>query len=394
MFKRLRIPFWALVPMMALGQPAVPANNPGANLRPVMPNRPNAVGGGVRIKDLTSIRGARPNQLRGFGVVVGLQNSGDKDTVYSKRSLANLLKQHGVVVPDTAVSSKNIAAVMVTANLPAFVKNGALLDVNVAAMGDATSLSGGTLIFTPLIGADGKVYVTAQGEVLNNAFSVGTDNAQAVKNHPTAGRVVNGGTVEKEVKATIVQNNMIEVNLHRPDFTMAKRLKDAINAKSQFLGGKGLIASAIDGNSVRVLVPDQFQSAPIDFIAHLHAIEVVPDSRAVVVMNEKTGTIVATARVRILSCAISHGNIHVNIAQAPVASQPGALAQAGNTQVLPRDTVTITESGNPMQVVPELPTVEEVAQALNKLGATPRDMMAIFQELKRAGVLQADLIVQ
>jgi len=299
-----------------------------------------------------------------------------------------------VVVPDTAVSSKNIAAVMVTANLPAFAKNGALLDVNVAAMGDATSLTGGTLIFTPLIGADGKVYATAQGEVLNNAFSVGTDNAQAVKNHPTAGRVVNGGTVEKEVKATIVQNNMIEINLRRPDFTMAKRLKDAINAKSQFLGGRGLIAMAMDGNSVRVTVPDQFQSAPIDFIAHLHAIEVVPDSRAVVVMNEKTGTIVATARVRILSCAISHGNIHVNIAQAPVASQPGALAQAGNTQLLPRDTVTITESGKPMQVVPELPTVEEVAQALNKLGATPRDMMAIFQELKKADVLQADLIVQ
>jgi flagellar P-ring protein precursor FlgI len=171
-------------------------------------------------------------------------------------------------------------------------------------------------------------------------------------------------------------------------------MKEAINRESQRLGGRGLIAAALDGNTVRVTMPDQFRSSPIDFIAQLHAITVVPDSKALVVMNEKTGTIVATSRVKILSCAIAHGNIYLAVAETPVAVQPGPLAQAGTTAILPRSTVNITESGKPMQVFPELPTVQDVAMALNTLGATPRDMMAIFQELKKAKALQAELIVQ
>ncbi len=399
MFERLRIPFWALVPMLAFGQPAAaprPLPNPTAirsNLMPINPLRANAVGGGVRIKDLGFVAGARPNQLTGFGVVVGLNNTGDKDTVYSKQSLANMFKQFGINVPATSVSSKNSAAVMLTASLPPFMKSGSKIDVTVAAVGDATSLTGGQLVVTPLMGLDGRVYAVAQGPVSNNAFSLGDGDAAVMKNHPTAGQIVNGALVEKEVNVTLVRNNQIDIVLRDSDFTLAARMKEAINRHSQRLGGRGLIAEALDGNSVRVSVPEIFRASPVDFIAQLHAITVVPDSRALVVMNEKTGTIVATSRVRILSCAIAHGNMYLAVAKAPVAVQPGPLAQ-GNTAILPRTTLDITESGRPMQVFPELPTVQEVAMALNSLGATPRDMMSIFQELKKARALQAELIVQ
>ena len=395
MFKRFRIPFLALVPMLAFGQPAVtpPAPNPAANLEPVSPLRANAVGGGVRIKDLGFIAGARDNQLTGFGVVVGLSNTGDKDTVYSKQSLANMFKQFGINVPASSVSSKNSAAVMITATLPPFMKSGSKIDVTVAAVGDATSLTGGQLIITPLMGLNGKVYAVAQGPVSNNSIMISTEAAAITKNHPTAGQIVNGAMVEKEVNVTLVRNDQIDIVLRDSDFTLVARMKEAINRESQRLGGRGLIAAALDGNTVRVKMPDQFRASPIDFIAQLHAITVVPDSKALVVMNEKTGTIVATSRVKILSCAIAHGNIYLAVAETPGATQPGPLAQAGTTAILPRSTVNITESGKPMQVFPELPTVQDVAMALNTLGATPRDMMAIFQELKKAKALQAELIV-
>jgi len=383
-------------PVIAHAQVAVPVpNNPAANLRTMNTMRTNAIGGGVRIKDLTFIEGARPNQLTGFGIVVGLNNTGDKDTVYSKQSLANMFKQFGVSVPSTAVSSKNAAAVMVTANLAPFLKSGSRIDVTVAATGDATSLTGGQLISTPLMGPDGRVYAVAQGPVNNNAFALGTDAALVMKNHPTAGQVVNGGIVEKEVNVTLMRNNHIKIILRDSDFTIAARMQAAINGQAQRLGGRGHIARALDGNSVRVSVPEQFRAAPIDFIAHLHAIEVVPDSTARVVMNEKTGTIVATSRVRILSCAIAHGNIFLQVTSEKEVIQPPPLAPAGTqAQTVNRDSVKITENGGGLNVFAEMPTVQEVAAALNSLGATPRDMMAIFQELKTAKALQADLIVK
>ncbi len=409
MFKTFRIPFWTLIPTLAFGQATVtipPAPNPAANLMPISPLRADAVGGGVRIKDLGFIAGARANQLTGFGVVVGLNNTGDKDTVYSKQSLANMFKQFGINVPATAVSSKNSAAVMVTASLPPFMKSGSKIDVTVASVGDSTSLTGGQLIVTPLMGLNGKVYAVAQGPVNNNAFTLGPAGAQITKNHPTAGQIVNGGLVEKEVKVTLVNNHQIDIVLRDSDFTLAARMKEAINRKSQHLGGRGLMAEAIDGNSIRVQVPEQFRASPIDFIAQLHAITVVPDSKALVVMNEKTGTIVATSRVRILSCAIAHGNIYLAVSNSPEVSQalPGApvgtvdpaggVVGGGATTVVPRSVANVTETGGGLSVFPELPTVQEVAMALNSLGATPRDMMSIFQELKKAKALQAELIVQ
>ena len=317
-----------LLSALAWGQPTIttPPVNPRAGLMPISPLRSNAVGGGVRIKDLGFIEGARANQLTGFGVVLGLNNTGDKDTVYSKQAIANLLQQYGLTVPATSVSSKNAAAVMVTASLPAFAKSGSRIDVNVMSMGDSTSLTGGTLIQTPLVGADGRVYAVAQGPVNNNAFSLGTDNAAVTKNHPTAGALIGGALVEKEVQATLVRDGEVKIVLNAADFTLTARMAEAIRAQSQRLGGAGWFAAAQDGNSVRVTVPDQFRAAPIDFIAQLQAITVVPDSKARVVMNERTGTIVATSRVKVLSCAIAHGNIYLAVNKSPEVSQPGPMA--------------------------------------------------------------------
>ena len=288
MYKILFTLTW--LPILAWGQPtiATPPVNPRVGLMPISPLRSNAVGGGVRIKDLGFIEGARANQLTGFGVVLGLNNTGDKDTVYSKQAIANLLQQYGLTVPATSVSSKNAAAVMVTASLPAFAKSGSRIDVNVMSMGDSTSLTGGTLIQTPLVGADGRVYAVAQGPVNNNAFSLGTDNAAVTKNHPTAGALIGGALVEKEVQATLVRDGQVKIVLNAADFTLSARMAEAIRAQSQRLGGAGWFAAAQDGNSVRVTVPDQFLAAPIDFIAQLQAITVVPDSKARVVMNERT----------------------------------------------------------------------------------------------------------
>ena len=393
--KKIIFSCW-LIPILTWGQAAIvpPAASPGATLMPISPLRANTVGGGVRIKDLGFIQGARANQLTGFGVVLGLNNTGDKDTVYSKQALANMLQQYGLTVPATSVSSKNAAAVMITANLPAFAKSGSRIDVNVMSMGDATSLTGGALIQTPLVGADGRVYAVAQGPVNNNAFKLGTDDAAVTKNHPTAGSLIGGALVEKEVKVSLIRDGQINIILNATDFTLAARMAEAIRGQSQRLGGQGWVAAAKDGNSIRVNVPEQFRAAPIDFIAQLQAITVVPDSKARVVMNERTGTIVATSRVKVLSCAIAHGNIYLAVNRGKEAIQPGPLAQAGTTALVPADVAKVTEAGGGLNVFPELPTVQEVSQALNSLGATPRDMMTIFHMLKAAEALQAELIIK
>ncbi len=394
--KRIGFAAICLIPALAWSQAAIltPPGLSGASLMPISPLRANAVGGGVRIKDLSFIEGARANQLTGFGVVLGLNNTGDKDTVYSKQALANMLQQYGLTVPATSVSSKNAAAVMVTANLPAFAKSGSKIDVNVMSMGDATSLTGGALIQTPLVGADGRVYAVAQGQVSNNAFKLGTGDASVTKNHPTSGSLIGGALVEKEVQATLMRDGQVSIILNATDFTLAARMAEAIRGQAQRLGGQGWFAAAKDGNSVQVHVPEQFRAAPIDFIAQLQAITVVPDSKARVVINERTGTIVATSRVKILSCAIAHGNIYLAVNKGKEAIQPNPLAQTGTTALVPADVAKVAEGGGGLNVFPEMPTVQEVSQALNSLGATPRDMMTIFHMLKAAEALQAELIIK
>jgi flagellar P-ring protein precursor FlgI len=343
---------------------------------------------GVRVKDLTLVYGARDNQLIGYGLVVGLAGDGDKDPVYTKQTFANLLQRSGINVPATAISAKNVAVVMVTADIPAFMKSGARLDVTVSSIGDAKSLQGGVLLQTPLLGADNKVYAVAQGPMTVGGFSAGTGGASVTKNIPTVGQIIGGALVEREIPATIVHDNHIEFLLREPSFTSAARISAAIN--EVFTNS----AHALDAMTVRVELPPGAQDLAVDFIARLEAVEVTPDVPARIIINERTGTIVATSRIKISNCAVSHGNITINIATTLTASQPQPFSNRGKTVVTPTTNTDVTENKAQIIALPELPTVEKVAQALNMLGVTPRDMMQIFQAMKQAGALQAELVTR
>ena len=347
--------------------------------------------GGVRVRDLVVVSGARDNQLVGYGLVAGLAGDGDKDPVYTKQTIANLLQRYGISVPAGTLSSKNVGVVIVTADIPAFIKPGTRLDVQVSSMGDAKSLQGGVLLQTPLLGADNRVYAVAQGPLAVGGFSAGGSGgggASVTKNHPTVGTIINGALVEREIPATIVRDNMIELLLREPGFTSAALLAEAIN--QSFTNS----AQAMDSTSVRVRIPLGAEQRPVDFIARLEALEVTPDTPARLIINERTGTIVATATIRISHCAVSQGNLTITVASTLTASQPNPLSNTGQTVVLPSTDTKVTENKGSMVALPELPTVEKVASALNALGVTPRDMMAIFQTMKQAGALQAELIIR
>jgi flagellar P-ring protein precursor FlgI len=351
----------------------------------------SALAVGVRVKDLVMVAGARDNQLVGYGLVTGLAGDGDKNPVYTIQSVANMLQRFGVNVPQASIQAKNVAVVMVTADIPAFLKPGARLDVTVSSLGDAKSLQGGVLLQTPLLGADGKVYATAQGPVSIGGFAAGVEGgggATVQKNHPTTGQIIGGALVEREIPATIVRQNFVELLLREPDFTSAARLAAAINEK--FPGA----AQAVDSTSVHVELPEAAQGSPVEFVAHLEAIEVTPDTPARIIINERTGTIVATARIQISSCAVSQGNLTITVASTLDVSQPNPFNESGATVVTPRTETKVTESKGSLIALPELPTIEKVAAALNALGVTPRDMMAIFQAMKQAGALQAELLIR
>jgi flagellar P-ring protein precursor FlgI len=354
----------------------------------------SAAASGVRIGDLVMVAGARDNQIVGYGLVAGLANDGDQNPIYTQQTMANLLQRYGVNIPAaslSALSAKNIAVVMVTADIPAFIKPGQRLDVQVASMGDAKSLQGGVLLQTPLLGADNKVYAVAQGPVSVGGFTAGTGGgggATVTKNHPTVATIIGGALVEKGISTTIVHDNSVELLLRDPDFTSAARLAAAVN------GVFTNSAHAEDSTSVRVQLPAGTETSPVDFIARLEDVEVTPDMPARIVINERTGTIVATAGIQISSCAIAQGNIVINVASTLDVSQPSPFSKTGTTAVTPRTTTEVTESKSAVVVLPELPTVEKVAAALNTLGATPRDIMAIFQAMKQAGALQAELIIK
>ena len=337
------------------------------------------------------VSGARDNQLVGYGLVVGLAGDGDKDPIYTKQTVANMLQRYGITVPATTLSSKNVAVVIVTADIPAFAKSGTRLDVQVASMGDAKSLQGGVLLQTPLLGADNHVYAVVQGPLSVGGFSVGGSGgggASVTKNHPTVGTIINGALVEREIPATIVRGNVIELLLRDPSFTTAALLAEAINLT--FTNS----AEAVDSSSVRVRLPEGMGEHPVDFIARLEAVELTPDTPARIIINERTGTIVATSTIRISNCAVSQGNLTITVASTLDVSQPNPLSQNGTTVVTPRTDTKVNEGKAGIISLPELPTVEKVASALNALGVTPRDMMAIFQTMKQAGALQAELIIR
>jgi flagellar P-ring protein precursor FlgI len=346
---------------------------------------------GIRIKDLVLIAGARENQLVGYGLVVGLADGGDKNPVYTIQTVANVLQKFGITVPASTLSSKNVAAVMVTADIPPFSKPGTRIDVTVSSMGDAKSLQGGVLLQTPLVGADGLDYAVAQGALLVGGFSAGPGGgggATVTKNHPTVAQIVNGALVEREIPSNIVKENSLELLLRQADFTSAARLAQAIN--DLFPAS----ATPLDPTSIRVRIPEGHELTPVDFIARLEAIEVTPDTPARIIINERTGTIVANARIKISRCAISHGNLMINVASSLDVSQPSPLSQTGETVVAPRTNTDVTEERSALVSLPDLPTVERVASALNALGVSPRDIMSIFQAMKQAGALQADLIIR
>ena len=259
-------------------------------------------------------------------------------------------------------------------------------------MGDAKSLQGGVLIQTPLLGADGKVYAVAQGPLALGGLSAsgGGDagGATVTKNHPTVGTIINGALIEREIPATVVSDNHVELLLREPDFTSASRMAAVLN------GQFPVSSVAVDSTTVRVKMPANWTGSPVDFISQIGMLEMTPDVPARVIINERTGTIVATARICIANCAVSHGNVTISIASTPEVSQPTAFGQGGTTQVTTKTDATIKEEKGTMVALPELPTVEKVAAALNSLGVTPRDMMSMFEAMKQAGALQAELIMR
>lgn len=345
---------------------------------------------GSRLKDLAVVEGGRDNQLVGYGIVVGLAGDGDKNSEATLRSIANALQRFGISIPSTTLKSSNAAAVMITADIGPFLKPGTRIDINVASLGEAKSLQGGVLLQTPLLGADGTVYAVAQGAVAVGGFlggAGGPGGATVQKNHPTVATITNGAIVEREIPAAFVRDGFVRLLLHQPDYTSAARIADAVNAN--FPG----TARAQDAATVAVALPAEFVGNEVAFVASLGAIESRPDTPARIVLNERTGTIVATSTVRLSQVAISHGSLTIKIASSLGVSQPEAMSKGGSTVTVPSTRTEVTEVKGGFQVVDELPSVEQLAQALNALGVSSREMMAIFQSLKRAGALQAEVVI-
>ena len=340
-----------------------------------------------RVKDIVDIKGVRGNPLWGYGLVVGLNATGD-DSQASRRALANVLRRSGLVVEPDDLKSKNIASVMVTAELPPFARLGATIDVTVSALGSATSLQGGTLLMTPLTGADGQAYAVAQGALSIGGFSASGQSASISKNHSTVGRIPNGATVEKEELATYVEKGEITLQLKNPDFTTAQRIAQAL--KQVF----SVTASADDAGTVRIKVPDKLSPSEITgFIDRLGGISVEVDQPALVVINERTGTIVVGENVGISTVAISHGNLSITTEEKDFVSQPAPFSKTGTTEKMQRTRIEATEEKGSLYVVPRRVTAAELARALNAMGLSPRDLISIFEALRQAGALQAQLKV-
>lgn len=350
----------------------------------------------ARIKDVARIVGVRDNELFGYGVVMGLNGTGDRrqSSFFTVQSLQNLLQRQGINVPPEArraLDTRNMAAVMVTARLPAFARTGTTLDVTVSSIGDATSLQGGTLLVTPLQGPDGQTYAVASGPVsIGGGFSVtaGGTGESVQKNHPTVGRIVGGATVEREPPAA-ESGDRITLSLLHPDFTTAAHLAQSLNLS---LGQP--LAQAIDAANIVVAVPGPEQARLVDFVAKVEQVTLPTDAAAKVVINERTGTVIMGSHVRISTVAVSHGNLSIQIKAELQVSQPPPFApQGAQTVVVPKTDTTVKEGTAPLVVVPTGASIGDVVAGLNAIGATPRDLIAILQAMKRAGALQAEIEV-
>ena len=345
---------------------------------------------GTRLKELVSIEGARDNQLLGYGLVVGLAGTGDRrQTIFSAQSLTNLLERMGVSVSPSAIQVRNTAAAMITATLPPFAQPGVRIDVTVAAIGDATNLQGGLLLLSGLKGSDGQVYAVAQGPVVTGGFVAGQAGNKQTVNHPTVGRVPDGALVERKAPSE-VSGQQLRLQLRQADFTTAARIAAAVNQR--FGGTNGRIAQAENAGLVTVNILPALAPQPVEFIAELEKLTVDADRVARIVVNERTGTIVMGKETRILPVAIMHGNLTVEVQTSYSVSQPSPLSQ-GSTEVVPEVGVGVKEEKTRNLILKEGTTVEELVRALSSIGSTPRDIIAILQNLRSAGALEAELVI-
>jgi flagellar P-ring protein precursor FlgI len=343
----------------------------------------------IRLKDVVSLQGTSSMPLMGYGLVVGLNKTGDRrQTIFSAQTLANMLERFGVLVAGERVKIENVAAVLVTAELPAFAKRGARVDVTVSSIGDARSLQGGTLLATAMRGTDGSVYALAQGPLSLGGFGGGKGGNSVQVNHLTAGRVPSGAFVQAEAATASLPTDHVVLALGAPDFTTATRVADAVNAEL----GPGA-AQALDAASVGVKVPAAYKGSLPNLIARLEPLPVTVDALARVVINERTGTVVVGSHVKLAATAVAHGNLSVRITTKYEVSQPAPFTNRGETVVVPDEEVDVTEGDAKLVALEAGATLDAVVKALNQLGATPRDIIAIVQALKAAGALSAEVVI-
>ena len=346
----------------------------------------------ARIKEIAAIEGVRSNQLTGFGLVVGLDGTGDQTTQmpYTSQGLANYMQQLGVTLTPAAMTQlqmKNVAAVLVTAQLPAFARPGQLLDINVSSLGNAKSLKGGTLIATPLKGADGEIYALAQGNLIVAGAGAAAGGSKVTVNHLSVGRIPDGAQVERAVPTALQEGNSISLSLNASDFQAARKVAQAINTKF----GAG-VAQALDGRTVRVQAPT-VPNERVSFIAEMEELPIESSVAAArVIINSRTGSIVLNQAVTLGPCAIAHGNLSISISSTPVVSQPAPFSQ-GQTVVSEKASIEIKQEPGKLIQIPASPQLGDVVKALNALGATPQDLLAILQAIKSAGALNAELEV-
>ncbi|NDE91000.1 MAG: flagellar basal body P-ring protein FlgI [Alphaproteobacteria bacterium] len=345
----------------------------------------------VRIKDITDIDGVRDNMLVGYGLVVGLNGSGDSlsNSPFTAKSLVGMLERLGINTRGDSLKTKNVAAVMVTATLPPFSAQGSRIDVTVSTLGDAKSLAGGTLLVTPLMGADGEVYAVSQGSLVIGGFTASGNASTVTKGVPTTGRIANGAIIEREINFQLADMPNLRFNLRNPDFTTAKRIAEVINNEM-----KAEVAVADDRSNVTVTIRDKNKDKLVGLITRIERLEVEPDEVAKVIIDEQSGVIVMGDNVRISRVAIAQGNLTVRITEAPQVSQPNALSSGGSTQTVDRTDIDVSEGeGKKMAVFSPGVTLQELVHSLNALGIGPRDMITILQSIKAAGALQAEIQV-
>lgn len=344
-----------------------------------------------RVKDLVDVEGIRDNMLVGYGLVVGLNGTGDslKNAPFTQQSIQTMLERLGTNTHGQTMQTKDVAAVMVTANLPAFAAQGTRIDVSVSALGDAKNLQGGTLIVTPLYGADGQVYAIGQGAVSIGGFSAQGDASSVTRGVPTAGRIANGAIVEREIGYSLSRENNLRLSLRNPDLTTASRIANAVNS---YLGTA--VATATDPSTVRLEIPASYPNGVVGLLTDVEQVKVDPDEVARVVIDEQSGVIVMGADVRISTVAIAQGNLTIRVNETAQVSQPAPFSQTGTTQVVPRTQIQVDDAkGNKMAVFKDGVSLQSLVDGLNALGVGPRDIISILQAIKAAGALQAEIQV-